>query len=229
MKTMLRTRNARVGAAKEDSDHAVAPLPVPPASHDLEARCCNSLALAALRNAEGVAVFPGTIKAAAFVGGRHGRGVLMVREEDGSWGPPLFLTLSGASFGNQLGLEATDMVFMLRTRSSLESLKKGRLTLGAGVTLAVGPLGQDKGLGTDVCLKTGIIYTSHSRGLFAGVYAEGACLSMDAPATAAYHQWERDYWPSVRRTGREVPPSLRLQMKLTQLSATPPALETMSP
>ncbi|OYV73346.1 MAG: hypothetical protein B7Z74_04075 [Deltaproteobacteria bacterium 21-66-5] len=159
----------------------------------------------------------------------RGRGVLMVREEDGSWGPPLFLTLSGASFGNQLGLEATDMVFMLRTRSSLESLKKGRLTLGAGVTLAVGPLGQDKGLGTDVCLKTGFVYASHSRGLFAGVYAEGACLSMDAPATAAYQQWEQAYWQSVRRTGREAPPSLRLQMKLAQLSATPPTLETMSP
>ncbi|HQU44942.1 MAG TPA: lipid-binding SYLF domain-containing protein [Pirellulales bacterium] len=196
---------------------------------ELEARYCNRLALAALRNTEGVAAFPGTIKAAALVGGRRGRGVLMVREEDGSWGPPLFLTLSGASFGNQLGLEATDMVFMLRTRSSLESLKKGRLTLGAGVTLAVGPLGQDKGLGTDVCLKTGFVYASHSRGLFAGVYAEGACLSMDAPATAAYQQWEQAYWQSVRRTGREAPPSLRLQMKLAQLSATPPTLETMSP
>lgn len=196
---------------------------------ELEARCCNRLALAAIRNADAVAIFPRAIKAAAFVGGRRGRGVVMVREEDGSWGPPLFLTLSGASFGNQLGLEAADLVFTLRTRGSLESLKKGRLTLGAGVTLAVGPLGQDKGLGTDVCLKTGIIYMSHSRGLFAGVYAEGACLAMDAPATAAYHQWEQACWQSARATTWEAPPSLRLQMKLAQLSATPPALETIEP
>lgn len=190
---------------------------------ELKAKHGNWLALAALRDAEGVAIFPGVIKAAAFVGGRHGRGVLLVREEDGSWGPPVFLTLSGASFGNQLGVQATDMVFMLRTRSSLESLKNGRLTLGAGVTLAVGPLGQDKGLGTDLCLKTGIVYTSHSRGLFAGVYAEGAHLSVDAATTAAYYQFEHDDRPWAGRTGARVTPSMRLQMTLAELSATPPA------
>ncbi len=61
---------------------------------EIEAMPFNRLMLAQLRKAQGVAIFPGMFKAAAGIGGRHGRGVLLIREADGSWGPPLFLKLS---------------------------------------------------------------------------------------------------------------------------------------
>jgi SH3 domain-containing YSC84-like protein 1 len=172
-----------------------------------------------LRKAQGVAIFPGVIKAGALVGARHGRGVLLTREADGSWGPPVFLTLSGVSVGNQLGIEGTDLVLLLRTRRSLDRIRKGKLTLDAGVSLAVCSLGREKLLGTDVCLETGILSSSHSKGLFAGVFVEGAVWRIDAGATAAYGQYEQSCSQDGSPSGSGVSPSLRLQMTLAELSA----------
>src|SRR5438552_9391976 len=88
---------------------------------------------ALLRDAQGVAILPGIVKAGLMVGGRHGRGVLLTREPDGSWGAPVFITLSGASIGHQLGFQMTDLVLIFRTRHGLDRIRKGKLTLGADV------------------------------------------------------------------------------------------------
>jgi lipid-binding SYLF domain-containing protein len=182
----------------------------------------NRIMLTLLRNAQGVAIFPGLLKAAVGVGGRHGRGVLLIREADGSWGPPVFVTLSGASAGIQLGVEGSDLVIIFRTRSHLECLKRGKLALGLGNALAVGPIGVDKILATDVCLKTGIFSQSRCKGLFAGWCVEGASLRIDAAANAAYSQYEQGCLPNGGSAGPEIPAALRLQMKLAELSAIRP-------
>ena len=44
-----------------------------------------------------MAIIPNMIKAGFVVGGRHGRGVIVVREPDGSWSNPIFLTLAGSA------------------------------------------------------------------------------------------------------------------------------------
>lgn len=185
---------------------------------------------ALLRDAQGVAIFPGLIKAALFVGGRHGRGVLLARGPDGSWCPPLFLTLSGASIGHQLGVEGADLVLVFRTRSSLDRMKKGKLTLGADVAIAVGPIGREAELGIDASLKTGILSYSRSKGLFAGACVEGAILLIDSTATAAYLHCEQGCLPNGGPTDPGAPPaSVRLQMKLAELSAIAPAPKVVAP
>lgn len=188
--------------------------------------------LAQLRKAQGVAIFPGMFKAAAGIGWRHGRGVLLMREADGSWGPPIFLKLSGASAGIQLGVEKTDLVFAFRTRSDLERLKKGKLTLGVDNMLAIGPIGVEHVLATDAGLKTCIISpSSPCKGLYAGWSVEGNLLQIDASATAAYDQYEQNCLPrnGGPMNGAGTPPSLRLQMKLAELSATPPTPHVVAP
>jgi lipid-binding SYLF domain-containing protein len=183
----------------------------------------NRLMLAQLRKAHGVAIFPGMFKAAAGIGGRHGRGVLLIREADGSWGPPLFLKLSGASAGIQLGIERTDLVLAFRTRSGLERLEQGKLTLGVDNMLAVGPFGWEHVLGTDAGLRTCIISpSSPCKGLSAGWSVEGNVLQIDAAATAAYDQYQQNCLRNGGPTdGTGISPSLRLQMKLAELSDTP--------
>jgi lipid-binding SYLF domain-containing protein len=172
-----------------------------------------------LRNAQGVAIFPCSIMAAVGVGGQHGRGVLLIRGADGSWGPPVFLTLSLASAGIQLGVEETDLVLIFRTRRSLEHMNKGKLILGVGGTLAVGSIGCEKIIGADVCLQTAIFSNSHSNGLFIGNRVAGVFLRIDAAATAAY---EQDCLHNGGPTGPGASPSLRLQMKLAEFSAPAP-------
>ncbi|HTU20705.1 MAG TPA: lipid-binding SYLF domain-containing protein [Gemmataceae bacterium] len=191
----------------------------------------NRIMRALLRKAQGVAIFPGMFKAAAGIGGRHGRGVLLIREADGSWGSPQFLTLSGASAGIQVGVERANLILIFRTRSHLESLKKGKLTLGLEDTLAVGSIGRDVFLDTDVCLKTGIFSTiSPSKGLFAGWSVGGNKLRLDAVATAAYDQSQQNCLRTGDPMGAGVPPpSLRLQMKLAELSPTLPTQNVFAP
>jgi SH3 domain-containing YSC84-like protein 1 len=191
---------------------------------ELAAMHCNRIMLSLLRKAQGVAIFPGMFKAAAGIGGRHGRGVLLIREADGSWGPPVFLSLSGASCGIQLGIERTNLVLIFRTRSSIESLKAGKITLGVDDMLAIGPLGRENVLDADVGLKTVMLSASSpSKGLYAGVSVEGNVLRIDAAATAAYDQSEKHcLQDGDPMAGEVLPPSLRLQMKLAKLSVILP-------
>jgi SH3 domain-containing YSC84-like protein 1 len=184
----------------------------------------NPLMLAQLRKAQGVAIFPGMFKAAAGIGGRHGCGVLLIREADGSWGPPTFLKLSGASAGIQLGVERTDLVLAIRTRSDLEHLKQGKLTLGVDNMLAVGPWGVEHVLSTDAGFRTCILSpSSPSKGLYAGWSVEGNILQIDTAATAAYEQYEQNCLRKSGPLGAATPsPLSRLKMKLAEISATLP-------
>src|SRR5689334_15682725 len=54
-----------------------------------------------LADAKGVAIVPNVIKGGFVVGVRHGRGVILVRDEQGGWQPPQFVSLTGGSVGWQ--------------------------------------------------------------------------------------------------------------------------------
>jgi lipid-binding SYLF domain-containing protein len=177
-----------------------------------------------LHDAQGLAIIPGVIKAGFVIGGRHGRGVLIARAPDGSWGTPEFITLSGASIGWQIGVQSTDIVLVFKTRRGLDRMRKGKLTLGADVAVAAGPLGRQAEASTDAMLQAEIYSYSRSRGLFAGLSLEGGVLLLDPGATAAYYRQEPATWVNPRN-GQVVPitpPSVRLGLKVAQLTSPPP-------
>ena len=76
-----------------------------------------------LRDAHAVAVIPHVVKAGFLVDGRFGRGVLVVRRPDGSWGDPVFVVLAGGGLGLQSGVQSTDVVLLFRTASSIGALR----------------------------------------------------------------------------------------------------------
>src|SRR5437773_1279936 len=55
-----------------------------------------------LAEAHGVAIIPDVIKLGFVVGGQHGKGVVVIRERDGSWRAPLFITITSGSIGWQV-------------------------------------------------------------------------------------------------------------------------------
>jgi lipid-binding SYLF domain-containing protein len=138
--------------------------------------------------AEGVAIVPSVVKVGFIAGVRHGRGVLVVKDQAGAWTPPQFVTLTGGSFGWQIGVQATDVVLVFKTRRSIHGLLNGTLTLGADASVAAGPLGRKAGAATDVGLKAEIYTYARSRGLFAGVSLDGSALQVDRTANALYYQ-----------------------------------------
>jgi lipid-binding SYLF domain-containing protein len=134
---------------------------------------------ALLRNAGGIAIIPGVIKAGFILGGRYGTGVLMVRNEQGGWSYPSFISLTGGSVGWQIGVESIDIILVFKHRRSIDKIVHGKFTLGADASVAAGPVGRQASAATDVQLKSEIYSYSRSRGLFAGLALEGAALQID--------------------------------------------------
>jgi len=182
--------------------------------------------LALLREARAIAIIPQVVKGGVMVDRRFGRGVLLVREANGTWSHPLFVTLEGGGVGLAIGVEATDLVLVFKTRTSVEKMLqgKGRITLGADVAVAAGPLGRQAEAGTDAALNAEIFSYSRSRGLFVGLSLEGAALAADCAATDAYYRT-----PPPATPVPVPPPDERLRMKLTTISAPPPPIMVPPP
>lgn len=134
---------------------------------------------ALLRDAYAIAVIPNVVKAGLTVGARLGRGLLSVRGRDNTWTNPVFVRLTGASVGFQVGVQSTDVVLVFRTERGVESIVNGKFTLGADAAVAAGPVGRHAALATDAQLRAEIYSYSRARGLFAGVALDGAVIAID--------------------------------------------------
>jgi lipid-binding SYLF domain-containing protein len=139
-----------------------------------------------LEDARCVAVIPGVIKGAFVWGGHRGKGVLTCRHGDG-WSAPIFVNMTGGSFGFQIGGQAIDFVLFFVTDRSVRSLLKSEFTLGGDASVAAGPLGRTAEASTDLKLKAEIYSYGKARGLFAGISFQGARL-------AANQRWINDYY-----------------------------------
>ena len=142
---------------------------------------------AILDKAEGIAVFPSTIKAGLVVGGQRGRGILSARGQSGTWSAPAFLTLTGGSFGLQIGAQAADLVLVIMNRRGLENLVRNQFKVGADAGVAAGPVGRDAQASTDIQMRAQILSYSRARGVFAGVTINGSTIRQDRDANARFY------------------------------------------
>ena len=142
---------------------------------------------AILDKAEGIAIFPTTIKAGLLVGGQRGRGILSVRSESGTWSAPAFLTLTGGSIGLQIGAQATDLVLVIMNRRGLENLVRNQFKVGADASVAAGPVGRDAQASTDIQMRAQILSYSRARGVFAGVTINGSTIRQDKDANERFY------------------------------------------
>ena len=140
-----------------------------------------------LGDAYAVAIIPGARKVGFVVGVQSGKGVLVARGQDGAWGSPLFISLSGGSVGWQVGIQRVDLVLFFRTKKSVDSILDGGFTMGVDASVAAGSLGRQAGAGTDADMQAEIYSYSRSRGLFAGLSLSGSTLAVDEGANAAYY------------------------------------------
>jgi len=135
--------------------------------------------------ADCVVVLPSVLKAAFIVGGSYGRGVLTCRSGRnfrGPWSAPSMMALEGASFGFQLGGQATDFVLLLMSPTSAANILKSKVKIGGDASAAAGPVGRNASAETDVTLRAEILSYSRARGLFAGVSLAGSTLRPDNDA-----------------------------------------------
>jgi len=141
-----------------------------------------------LERAYGIAIIPDLTKLAFFAGGRRGHGVLVVRDKQGRFTNPVFITMTGGSFGWQWGVQLTDIVLVFTTPKGIEGINGGKVTLGADASVAAGPVGRQASASTDAAFKAEIYPYSRSRGVFAGLALDGTVITIDDKADAAFYK-----------------------------------------
>ena len=139
-----------------------------------------------LGRAEAIAVIPGTKKGALGIGGTRGRGIISMRGKSG-WSSPAFLTLTGVSFGLQIGGQESDLVLIVNNRKGVETLVKNQFKLGADASVAAGPVGRDAQAATDLQMRAEILSYSRARGVFAGISISGSTLRHDKDAQQRFY------------------------------------------
>lgn len=140
-----------------------------------------------LQQYEGIVIIPKLINAGLGVGGKRGKGVAMVKLADGKWSNPVFITLTGGSFGLQIGVQSVDLVLVFRHKGVLTKVKKGDFTIGGDISAAAGPVGRSSTASTDYKLEAEVYSYSRSRGLFAGITINGSNLGIDKKGNANFY------------------------------------------
>jgi lipid-binding SYLF domain-containing protein len=146
-----------------------------------------SIPVSLIESCSGIAILPDVIRAGLVIGGRHGKGVLLVRRKGGGWSDPTFVDLKGGSIGWQAGVQSADIVLVFRTPRSIENITEGKFTIGADAGVAAGPLGRTAEASTDSELKAEILAYSRSRGLYAGLTLQGSSLQEDRKANRDFY------------------------------------------
>ena len=128
-----------------------------------------------------VVVMPSVKKVAFVFGGEYGKGVVTCRSGR-QWSAPAFVQLEKGSWGAQIGAEEIDLVLLIMNRSGLDKLLQDKVSLGAGASIAAGPVGRAVTASTDLQLSAEILSYSRSNGVFAGLDLSGGVLGPDNDA-----------------------------------------------
>lgn len=145
-----------------------------------------------MQKTEGIIIIPGLINAGFMVGGKRGKGIAMVKNENGTWSNPVFLTLTGGSLGFQAGIQSVDLVLVFLNKNSLLDISKSSFTLGGDISVAAGPVGRNSSAGTDYKMESEVYSYSRSKGLFAGISLSGSSLDIDQKANDSFYGGEDD-------------------------------------
>lgn len=181
-----------------------------------------SIPVGLIEKCAGIVILPDVIRAGFIVGGRHGKGALLVRTAEG-WSDPSFVDIKGGSFGWQLGVQSADIILVFRTARSIEDIAEGKFTLGADAGVAAGPLGRTAEASTDAALKAEILAYSRSRGIYAGLALQGSSLQEDRGANRDFYG--ADLSPKDILAGRaQAVPEVVSRLKGTLARLVEPAL-----
>ena len=139
-----------------------------------------------LEHAKCIAVVPHMLKGGFVVGAENGRGVTTCRTANG-WSAPAFFTVTGGSFGFQIGVEGVDLILIIQNEKGMEQLIGSKFEIGADASAAAGPVGRHASADTDWKLNTEILTYSRARGAFAGVALKGSAIRRDDDSTEAIY------------------------------------------
>jgi len=161
-------------------DHAGAVL------HEIMAAPDRGIPEEVLEHAKCIAVVPHMLKGGFVFGAEGGRGVATCRTANG-WSAPAFFTITGGSWGLQIGIEGVDLVMIIQNEEGMKHLINSNFELGGDASAAAGPVGRHASADTDWKLNTEVLTYSRAKGAFAGLTLTGAAIRRDDDSTEAIY------------------------------------------
>src|SRR5579864_4243477 len=131
-----------------------------------------------MKRAKCVAVIPHLMKGGFVFGVEHGKGVATCRTVKG-WSAPAFIKIAGGSWGTQIGVEAVDLVMVIKSRKGMQKLLASKFEIGRDASAAAGPVGRHSSESTDLKLDTMVLTYSRAKGAFVGLTFVGALVRAD--------------------------------------------------
>ena len=145
-----------------------------------------------LKKADGVLIAPELLKGAFIVGASSvgvsgGNAVFLARDKKtGEWSDPAFCTIGGASFGPQIGGEASEVILLAMTGRGVNSLLANSVKLGGDVDIAVEPVGMGAAAAT-ANRSADILSFSRSKELYGGISLDGAVVAVHSGLNQAFY------------------------------------------
>jgi SH3 domain-containing YSC84-like protein 1 len=133
-----------------------------------------------------VAVVPGYKKGAFVVGGQYGQGLATCRTRHG-WSAPVFMQITGASFGFQIGGQSTDLVLVGTNHKAMDDMLKEKVKLGGDIAASAGPVGRNSQASISALANAEFLTYSRSKGLFAGLDLTGDYINQNKEDTEAFY------------------------------------------
>ena len=137
-------------ATNDRLDHAGSVL------HEIMAAPDKGIPEEVLEHAKCIAVVPHMLKGGFVFGAENGRGVATCRSSNG-WSAPIFFTITGGSWGLQIGVEGVDLVMIIQNERGMRQLLSSKFELGADASAAAGPVG------LRICVQTWLLSAKGDR------------------------------------------------------------------
>ena len=139
-----------------------------------------------LQRAKGALICPRIFKAGFILGGQGGDCVLVSRGA-GGWSAPAFYTVGSGSIGLQIGVQDSELVFLVLTERGFQAILDSQFKIGADASIAVATIGAGLEGDTTTALRADIVAFAKSRGLFAGVSLQGSIISSKSDWNQSYY------------------------------------------
>jgi SH3 domain-containing YSC84-like protein 1 len=146
----------------------------------------NAIPTNVLEGAKCIAVIPSMVQVAVALGGNHGKGFVTCHTANG-WSAPTPISITGVSWGSQIGGEDVDLVMVVTDDQAMQRLLSSQMKFGTEASVAAGPVGLHAGEDADAKMKAEVLTYSRTRGVFAGINFNGASLTQDQDDTRALY------------------------------------------
>ena len=160
-----------------------------------------------------VAVFPDSRSMDFVVGANDGKGVMTCRTGD-RWSAPAFVEIDKGKRIFQVGADQLSVVLLVMNESAVQTLMRQKVTLGADVSVAPGPIGDQANIDFNT-LRADVLTYTRAAGLYMNL-AGGVLESDDSANTDVYGRGA-----SLRTILAGVPAATQAQGFLAELSNQP--------